>query len=331
MPDLETLIKKEYGDSILITANSIVDRKRDVVPVSPTIDLITNGGLTTGLHVFAGKSKSGKTSCCLYFAASAQKKGYTIYYFNVENRLKKRDLECVPGLDLNNFYIIESSEDKILSATDYLQIAHQIISTKKKIVIIFDSMSAISSESELVEDMSKQLMDNGNKAIAKFVRKSSAAININDVIFISIHHMGVNMTSYGAPYIEKTSTAIRYQADTKLIFKSSSYWKIPKNSDNIIGQEIQIFCEHSALGPPGKTGTGFLVYGKSISKEAELINIAKDINLIDSAGAWYTMNFLEEKPKFQGEENCRLFLVENPQHYDTLNQLVRERLGLPTF
>jgi len=341
MPSVEDTIKKEFGANILISANSILDRKKMVVPVSPAIDLILSGGLTSGFTTFSGKPKSGKTSLALYFAATCQKEEYgarDIFFYNIEARLKKRDLNCVPGLNLDKFFVIESNEDKMLSCADYLEIADKLISTKKGSVHIFDSFSALSTDQELSENMSKVLMDNGNKTIAKFCRKINSKLNINDIFIIALQHLSVNLSGYGAALVEKSATAVKHQVDNKLICKSFSTWKVPKTSDNVIGQTIHWICECSAIGPPFKSTDGYLIYGKSISKEMELVNIAKDINLIDASGAWYTMSFLKEEyeknnigkdlPKLQGEENCRQFLVENPQYYDILYKMVREMLGL---
>jgi recombination protein RecA len=332
VPSIEDIIKKEFGDNILISANRIVDRKKTVIPVSPAIDMILSGGLTSGITSISGKPKSGKTSLSLYFAANAQKEEYggrDIFFYNIEARLKKRDLSCVPGLNLDKFFVIESNEDKILSCADFLEIADKLITIKKGSVHIFDSFSALSTDQELTEGMSKALMDTGNKTLAKFCRKTASKININDIFIIGLQHLAVNLSGYGSLLIEKSATAVKHQADNKLICKSFAPWKIPKTSDNIVGQIIHWTCECSSIGPPFKSADGYLVYGKSISKEMELVNIAKDINLIDATGAWYTMTFLEDSPKFHGEENCRAYLVDNPDKCELLNNLVRERLGLP--
>ena len=154
MPSVEDTIKKEFGDNILISANRIVDRKKMIIPVSPAIDNILSGGLTSGFTTISGKPKSGKTSLALYFAAMAQKPEYgdrDIFFYNIEARLKERDLHCVPGLNLDKFFVIESTEDKILNCADFLEIADKLITTKKGSVHIFDSFSALSTEQELTE------------------------------------------------------------------------------------------------------------------------------------------------------------------------------------
>lgn len=337
MPSVEDTIKKDFGDNILITGNHITERKRDIIPVSPALDIALNGGIiSSSVCTFSGLPKCGKTSTALYFAATAQKEEYgsrDVFFFNIEHRLKPRDIECVPGLKMDKFFVIESSQDKILNAAEHLEIAHRLISTKKKIVTIFDSFSCISTELEQNEDMSKSLYDTGNKLIARFMRKIAPLVLINDTIVIILQHMQVNLSGFGSPLVEKSATSVKHQVDNKLICKSFSPWKLSQTADEHIGQKIvwQVGC--SSIGPPGRTANSYLLYGKSISKEMELIEISKDLNLIEQSASWLKMSFLSdiiegEPPKIQGAENARQFLVDNPEYTNVLNKKVREIFGL---
>ena len=101
------------------------------------------------------------------------------------------------------------------------------------------------------------------------------------------------------------------------------------SSDNTqIGQEVEWQTICSALGPPGGSITSYIRYGQGIDKQMELITIACDIGLIDKAGAWYTLSFLnDEKTKFQGTEKIRNFLIENPKVYDQLYGEIKKVIG----
>lgn len=107
-------VKKKFGDDIMRSATSVVDRESVVIPVSPALDLVLNGGIPEGSFViFTGQPKCGKTTTSLDFAATAQKDEYQgdskkprhVYYLNIEGRLKKRDLEGIPHLNLDRFEI----------------------------------------------------------------------------------------------------------------------------------------------------------------------------------------------------------------------------------
>lgn len=326
-------VTKQFGDEIILNGNSIVDRKTLVIPVSPSLDIILNGGIPEGSFVvLTGQPKCGKTTTSLDFAATAQRKEYShssfkdgrhVYYLNIEGRLKKRDLEGIPGLDLERFHVIGSQQGKILHAEEYLQIAERIINEIPGSVVIIDSYSALCTEAEITSDMDKMQRADGAKLLAKFCRKVANVIPVNKNIVIGITHLMGNPTGYGAEFKEKSGQAIAYQTDIKLRAKTFKPWTLSSDSTQI-GQEIewQVIC--SALGPPGASITSYLRYGQGIDKHTELINFAVDLGIIHKGGAWYTY----EKEKFQGLEKLRQYFVDNKDQYVALENSVKETMGI---
>lgn len=327
---------KTFGDDVILSGNALVDQKVLTIPVSPALDIVLNGGIPEGSFVvLTGQPKCGKTTTSLDFAATAQRSEYQgklkdtreVYYLNIEGRLKKRDLEGIPGLNLSKFHIIGSQQGKILHAEEYLQIGERIINEVPGCVLIIDSYSALCTEAEITSDMDKMQRADGAKLLAKFCRKVANVIPVNKNIVIGITHLMGNPTGYGAEFKEKSGQAIAYQTDIKLRAKTFKAWTL--GTDNTqIGQEIdwQVVC--SALGPPGGVTTSYIRYGQGIDKYTELINLASDVGIINKGGAWYTITCLEDKPKFQGTEKVRNFILENNEAYNTVNNAVKEVLGL---
>jgi recombination protein RecA len=329
-------VTKTFGDDIILSGNAIVDRKSVIIPVSPSLDILLNGGIPEGSFVvLTGQPKCGKTTTSLDFAATAQKPEYQgemkkpreVYYLNIEGRLKKRDLEGIPGLDLTRFNVIGSQQGKILHAEEYLQIAEKIINEVPGAVIIIDSYSALCTEAEITSDMDKMQRADGAKLLAKFCRKVANVIPVNKSIVIGITHLMGNPTGYGAEFKEKSGQAIAYQTDIKLRAKTFKPWVLSADSSQI-GQEIewQVVC--SALGSPGGQITSYIRYGQGIDKYMEAICLASDMGLIQKGGAWYTLTALPDKPKFQGTEKVRSFLLENTKAYDDLVSTIKETIGI---
>jgi recombination protein RecA len=325
-------VTKQFGSDIILTGNAVVDKQVLTIPVSPSLDIVLNGGIPEGSFVvLTGQPKCGKTTTSLDFAATAQRDEYKgslkdtreVYYLNIEGRLKKRDLEGIPGLNLDKFHVIGSQTGKILHAEEYLQIAERIINEIPGCVLIIDSYSALCTEAEITSDMDKMQRADGAKLLAKFCRKVANVIPVNKNIVIGITHLMGNPTGYGAEFKEKSGQAIAYQTDIKLRAKSFKPWVLSADSSQI-GQEIewQVVC--SALGPPGGSITSYLRYGQGIDKHTELINLAVDIGLINKGGAWYSY----EKEKFQGMEKLRQYFVDNPDQYSKLQTSVKETMGI---
>lgn len=325
-------VAKQFGSEIVLNGNAIVDKEPLIIPVSPSLDIVLNGGIPEGSFVvLTGQPKCGKTTTSLDFAATAQKSQYQgklktpreVYYLNIEGRLKKRDLEGIPGLDLSRFHVIGSQQGKILHAEEYLQIAERIINEVPGSVLIIDSYSALCTEAEITSDMDKMQRADGAKLLAKFCRKVANVIPVNKNIVIGITHLMGNPTGYGAEFKEKSGQAIAYQTDIKLRAKSFKAWTLSADSTQI-GQEIewQVIC--SALGPPGGSITSYLRYGQGIDKHTELLNFAVDIGLINKGGAWYSYN----GEKFQGMEKLRQYFVDNSDKYNELEKSVKETMGV---
>lgn len=333
---IEASIKKTFGDDILLSGNSIKEKKTIIIPVSPALDMALQGGIPEGSFVvLTGQPKCGKTTTSLSIAATAQQDQYQgnlakprhVYYLNIEGRLKKRDIEGIVGLNLERFTLIGSAQGKILHAEEYLQIAEQIINQEPGSVLIIDSYSALCTEAEITSDMNKMQRADGAKLLAKFCRKVANVIPVNRNIVIGITHLMGNPTGYGAEFKEKSGQSIAYQTDIKLRAKKFTPWVLGKENTQI-GQEVewQVIC--SALGPPGATTTSYIRYGEGIDKYMELFNLAVDVGLINKGGAWYTFTTVADSPKFQGGEKAREYLIEHPEIYNDLLTQIKEALGL---
>ena len=330
-------VNKSFGDDIVLSANSVLDTKVMNIPISPSLDIILNGGVPEGSFViFTGQPKCGKTTTSLYLAGNAQqpeygygsfKDGREVYYLNIEGRLKKRDLEGIPHINKDKFHIIGSQQGKILHAEEYLQIAEKIINQVPGSVVIIDSYSALCTEAEITSDMGKMQRADGAKLLAKFCRKVANVIPVNKNIVIGITHLMGNPTGYGAEFKEKSGQAVAYQTDIKLRAKKFSPWKVGKE-DTQIGQEVEWQVVTSALGSPGGNIVSHLRYGEGIDKHMELFSLAVDIGLINKGGAWYTFSSLPDSPKFQGAEKARDFLLSKPEVYKDLWDQIKDTMGL---
>lgn len=328
-------VKKNFGSDVMRSANALVDRESIIIPVSPALDMVLGGGIPEGSFVvLTGQPKCGKTTTSIDFAATAQKPEYQgdlkkprhVYYLNIEGRLKKRDLEGIPNLDLDRFDIIGSQEGKILSGEEYLSIGERIINEEPGSIVIIDSYSALCTEAEITAEMGKMQRADGAKLLAKFCRKVANVIPVNKNLVLGITHLMGNPTGYGAEFKEKSGQAIAYQTDVKIRAKTFKPWTLTDNTQ--IGQTVewQVLC--SALSPPGGTTTSYIRYGSGVDKITEIMMLAIDIGVIAKGGAWYSFEIKKETKKFQGTEKLRQFFVDNPEAYDIILKVTKETLGI---
>ncbi len=317
--DFKDIIKR-FGD-VMCDGHSIVDRDKYIIPISPKLDLALGGGIQEGtIFTLTGLPKSGKTVTALTFAASAQKEEHgsrEIFYGNVEGRIKKRDLEGIQGLNLDRFHIYGSTQDNILTASKYLEITERFIHEHPNSVIIVDSFSALVTEAEYTSGMDDMQRADSAKLIAKFVRKITAVLPVNNVILVAITHLMANVTGYGKKYTEKSGNALAYQADTKLW--ANSFKRITDKNGMPVRQEVDWTVEFSANGCPGQKVQSVITFGIGIDKTLELVRLATDLSIIEKSGAW----FKYKDQKLHGEVPMYQYIVEE-KLYDELYTEVRE-------
>jgi recombination protein RecA len=319
-------LHKMYGEGSAVNADKIINRKIDIISVSPALDLILHGGIPEGSFVsLIGKPKQGKTVTALTIAANCQKLGKTVYFINVEGRLKKMNLSGTKDLDTSpdKFVVIESDENNIRSSKDYLNIVEFIIKNHPGCVIIIDSLSALVDEKQLANGAGSGMPGGGQKTVAEFVANMANVVPVNKTIVIGIAHLMPTIASFMGPKsVAKVAQRWSFQSDIILQVK---YIKPLKNGDKQIGQEVNWLCSCAALGGPGGIITSYIRYGVGIDAIYELMQFAINIKLISKGGAWFSLNFLEDveeykesQPKFQGQENLYQALLEKPEWIEVL-------------
>jgi len=319
-------IVKEYGDVVHDPA-SIIDQELRTISVSPKIDIALGGGVPEGsLFIMTGPEKIGKTVTALAFCANAQRDKRTVYYGNIEGRLRKRDLEGIKGLNMDTdlLKIIGSTQGNILSAEKYLSIFDQLIHTEPDSVCVIDSFSALASEAELTGDLSDTQVMSVQKVLAKFCRRISNVLPINKVTVVGITHLMANVNKFGRgkTKVEKSGTALKYQVDVKL---HATHTTPIMQGDTQIGQSVHWQVITSAIGAPGQKVTSHIKYGRGIWKEMELSDLLVDFGTVAKGGAWLT---LPNGEKLQGKNNLAKYLEENPKEYLSFESQIFEMVGI---
>src|SRR5512146_2833978 len=149
-------LSKAYGAGICKSGTEILENKKQVLKIGPSLNAAMNGGfLEGGIITCSGKQKGGKTTTTLSFIAEAQRAGRHVYYHDIELRLKPLNLAGIDGLknDPDHLTVIASERARILKAEDHLSIIEQVANSHPGAVIVMDSASALCSEKESTCDM----------------------------------------------------------------------------------------------------------------------------------------------------------------------------------
>jgi len=262
-----------------------------------------------------------------------------VYYLNIEGRLKPMNLRGIAGLNLDKMTIYRSTQDKILSAKDYLNLAFKAINTHPGSLIIIDSVSALCDEKEMDQGIGYENRGAGNKLFAGFCRQAANIVPVQNCMVWAIMHLTQSQGMYGG-YTEKGSRTLQYQADVQMRVKSDKPWSVGgEGKDKQIGQQVHWIIESCSLGSPGMEVDSFIRYGIGIDNTYEAINLGCQLGLIDKAGAWMTLNFMERHLKLlkseawddvtiklvktQGAEKMYKLLLENPKWIVALEKEIK--------
>ncbi len=327
--DISKHFEKMFGGGVFVNARQFLDKPKQVIPFGPKIDIALNGGIPEGSTVIcSGQPKTGKTTSTLSFAARCQRPEYgarDVYYFDIEGRLKNMNLNGIKGLNPDKFFIVQSTDEKIMSAEEFLEGAVHVILNKRKAVIILDSSSALCASKEQIGGITGSARNDGPKLLANFFRKIGTAVNVTNNILWIMQHLIANTSGFGEAYREDGGQKAQYQADVKLRVKWSEPWKIGKDENaKQIGQQMHWQIVTSALGGlPNQAAETFIRYNVGIDDVKEYQELGQSLGIIAVNSSWYTFR----ETKKQGEEKLYQALTEDPALFEQLKKDVNEMMN----
>jgi recombination protein RecA len=238
--------------------------------------------------------------------------------------LRTELLDCIPGLQVDKLTIIKSSEDKFLTAEDYLNIIDYIVSEEKGCLIIIDSVASLMPESKAaVKFGESSRMTATPTLLYEFFRKCIAKINVFNSNIIGISHMQANVGGYGGP-VEVGGNALKFYASIKMMCLSSP--EIPADDPNKTGRISKFKIPKSAITKPTE-GSFYIEYGKGYDYIQDLVENAIQLSLIEKTGAWYTIQSGKYKDtKIQGMEKVMNIVREDTNLAKELDATIRSMI-----
>lgn len=343
LPISKDLIK-EFGQAAFISGDTLGDYTNEIIHVSPRIDLLLGGGVPGGSVVtLAGDPKCGKTVTALHLLGKAQQVGRETYYLNVEGRLKPRDLAGISCLDPAKLQIVRSYRDedgksRILKAHEFLAIAENIIHNHPGAVVVIDSISQLVTSGEMDNELNKQDRAPGATLMAKFCRRLSNVIPVNDVVLVGILHFIANTSGFGKAKFASGGNKIKYAMDVGLECKSFQIIREGEAEDSRpLGQAVEWITTSTAFAPPGQRATSMITFGIGVDELYEMVDMGIEFGFIMKSGAWFKMMYMEEivgegfdvkDYQVQGKQNLVNRLRDNEPERLALEKAFHEMMGV---
>ncbi len=273
------------------------------------------GGLPKGRIIeIYGPESSGKTTLTLHVIAECQKKGGSCAFIDAEHALDPQYAKKL-GVDIDN--LIVSQPD---TGEQALEIADTLVRSGGLDVVIIDSVAALVPKAEIEGDMGDSHMGLQARLMSQALRKLTASISRTNcmVIFINQIRMKIGVM-FGSPETTTGGNALKFYSSVRLDIRRIGSIK---DKEEVTGNETRVKIVKNKVAPPFRIVEFDIMYGKGISKEGEIIDLAVKNNIVEKAGSWYS--FGGDKIG-QGKENAKQYLRDNPDFMDKLESMLRKK------
>ena len=274
------------------------------------------GGLPKGRVVeIYGPESSGKTTLTLHVIAEMQKAGGTAAFVDAEHAL---DPQYAEKLGVNIDDLLVSQPD---TGEQALEITDMLVRSGAVDIVVIDSVAALTPKAEIEGDMGDSHMGLQARLMSQALRKLTGNIKRSNTLVIFINQIRMKIgVMFGSPETTTGGNALKFYSSVRLDIRRIG---AIKKGDEIVGNETKVKVVKNKVAPPFKLAHFEILYGEGISREGELIDLGVEHNLIEKAGAWYSYN---GDKIGQGKEKVRIFLKENPDIANTIEQTLRDKL-----
>lgn len=311
-------IEKQFGKGSVMKLGDRAAVDVAVIPTgSLTLDMALGiGGYPKGRIIeIYGPESSGKTTLTLHAIAEVQKQGGTAAFIDAEHAI---DPVYAKNLGVNIDELILSQPD---SGEQGLEIAETLVRSGAIDLVVVDSVAALVPQVELDGEMVDQQMGLQARLMSKALRKLSGVMNKTDCTIIFINQLREKIgVMFGNPETTTGGRALKFYSSVRVEIRRS---EAIKNGTEIVGNKVNIKVVKNKVAPPFKSTQVDIIYGKGISRDGEVLDLAVDKDIVDKSGAWYA--YKGEKIG-QGRENAKRYLVEHPDIMNEITEAIKASL-----
>ena len=318
LDDAISQIEKKFGKGSVMRLGDRTAVDVDVIPSgSLTLDKALGiGGYPKGRIIeIYGPESSGKTTLTLHAIAQAQKQGGKAAFIDAEHAIDPVYAKNL-GVDIDE--LILSQPD---SGEQALEIAEMLVRSGVIDLIVIDSVAALVPQVELDGEMGDAAVGLQARLMSKALRKLSGVMNKTNCTVIFINQLREKIgVMYGNPETTTGGRALKFYSSVRVEIRRSE--QIKQNGE-IVGNKANIKVVKNKVAPPFKTTQVDIIYGKGISRDGEILDLAVEGDIVEKSGAWYAYN--GEKIG-QGRENAKNFLLEHPAIFAEVEEKVKAQL-----
>ena len=314
-------IEKNFGKGAIMKMDgSHKDENLEVISTgSLGLDLALGvGGLPRGRIVeIYGPESSGKTTMCLEAIAQCQKSGGVCAFIDAENAF---DPIYARKLGVKVEDLLVSQPD---TGEQALEICDMLVRSGGVDMVVIDSVAALVPKAEIEGEMGDSHVGLQARLMSQALRKLTGNIKRTNTLVVFINQIRMKIgVMFGSPETTTGGNALKFYASVRLDIRRTGQIK---KGDDILGNETRIKVVKNKVAPPFKQAEFDILYGEGVSLEGEIIDIGVKLGLVEKSGAWYSYN---GNKIGQGKDNTRMWLKENPEIANEIEQKIRAEVGI---
>ena len=311
-------IEKAHGKGSIMRLGDNPVQQIDVISTgSMAIDhCLGVGGIPRGrITEIYGPESSGKTTLALHRIAQAQRNGAYAAFVDSEHAF---DAKYARNLGINTEEMLISQPD---SGEQALEIAETLIRSGALDVVVIDSVAALVPRAELEGDMGDSHMGLQARLMSQALRKLTGVVNKTrtSVIFINQVREKIGVM-FGNPETTTGGRALKFYSSVRLDIRRIG---AIKKGDEVIGNRTKIKVVKNKVAPPFQEVEFNIMYGKGISRIAEILDMAVEHDIIEKRGSWFRY---DGEPIGQGADAAMQFLEEDSELCAKIEATIRAKL-----
>ena len=309
-------LEKDYGKgAVMKLGESGVNMNVETIPTgSLSLDIALGlGGVPKGriIEVY-GPESSGKTTVALHMIAEVQKRGGIAGFIDAEHALDPVYAKNI-GVDIDNLYISQPDNGE-----QALEITETMVRSGAMDIVIVDSVAALVPKAEIDGEMGDSHVGLHARLMSQALRKLTAAISKSNCVVIFINQLREKVgVMFGNPETTTGGRALKFYSSIRLDVRRI---ETLKQGGEMVGNRTRVRVVKNKIAPPFREAEFDIMFGKGISKEGDILDLAANENIINKSGAWYSY---EGQKIGQGRENSKQFLREHPEIMEEVEAKVR--------
>ena len=312
-------IEKQFGKGSIMKLGEYQAMSVEAIPTGAlSLDIALGiGGIPRGriIEIF-GPESSGKTTLALHAIAEAQKMGGEAAFIDAEHALDPVYAKNL-GVDIDN--LIVSQPD---TGEQALEIAEALIRSGAIDVIVVDSVAALVPKAEIDGDMGDSHIGLQARLMSQALRKLAGTINKTNATIIFINQLREKVgVMFGNPETTAGGRALKYYASVRMDIRRI---ESIKQDGEVVGNRTRVKVVKNKVAPPFREAEFDIIYGKGISKEGCVLDLAVNLDIIEKSGSWFSYN---GNKIGQGRENVKRYILENPQFMEEIEKKVRDNFN----